>query len=56
MTNKLKQNLPVLTADESKLGRTHTVYHREETEKLDFDSYLMVVNMTIGAESYVPMT
>ncbi|MAT96995.1 MAG: hypothetical protein CL608_07625 [Anaerolineaceae bacterium] len=59
MTHNLKQNLPVLTADEYKLGQVHTVYHREETAKPEsilFSSYLMVVNMTIGDDYYVPTT
>lgn len=59
MTHNLKQNLPVLTTDEYKLGQAHTVYHREEAAKPErslFSSYLMVVNMTIGDDYYVPTT
>lgn len=59
MTHNLKQNLPVLSADEYKLGQTHTLYHRQETtepEDEPFNSYLMVVNMAIGDDYYVPTT
>ena len=57
MTHNLKQNLPVLTADEYKLGQAHTLYYRQEPAKPErklFNGYLMVVNMTIGDDYYVP--
>ncbi|MBK8905188.1 MAG: hypothetical protein IPM53_28660 [Anaerolineaceae bacterium] len=57
MTHNLKQNLPVLTADEYRLGQAHTLYHRQEPAEPEhtlFASYLMVVNMTIGDDYYVP--
>lgn len=58
MQQTLKQNLPVLTADEYQLGQAHTVYHRQEKarpEKGLFGSYLKVVNLTIGDDYYVPL-
>lgn len=59
MKYSLKENVPVLTSDEYKLGQTHTLYHRQlpaRPEHDQFASYLMVVNMTIGDEYYVPTT
>jgi hypothetical protein len=59
MKQNLKQNTPVLTADEYLLGQAHTLYHRQEPAEPElrlFATYLMVVNMTIGDEFYVPTT
>lgn len=59
MKQDLKQNTPVLTADAYRLGQAHTLYHRQaaaEPEHKLFASYLMVVNMTIGDDYYVPTT
>ena len=55
----LRQNLPVLTVDEYRLGQLHTLYHRDEVAEPQhnlFPSYLMVVNLTIGDDYYVPTT
>lgn len=57
--HNLKQNLPVLTADEYRLGQLNRLYHRDELAEPQhslFASYLMVVNMTIGDDFYVPTT
>lgn len=57
MKQNLKQNHPVLTADAYRLGQTHSLYHRQEPAQPElrlFATYLMVVNMTIGDEYYVP--
>lgn len=57
MKQKLKQNLPVLTVDDYRLGQTHTLYHRQEAAQPElkrFASYLMVVNMTMGDDYYIP--
>jgi hypothetical protein len=41
------------------LGQAHTLYHRQEPAEPELrclPTYLMVVNMTIGDEFYVPTT
>ncbi len=57
MKQNLRQNMPVLTADAYRLGQAHTLYHRQEPAEPEhrlFATYLMVVNMTIGDDYYVP--
>lgn len=57
MNHELKQDLSVITADDYQLGQTHTLYHRQGPaypERNLYSTYLMVVNMTIGDEYYVP--
>lgn len=59
MKQNLKQALPVITADNYCLGQVHTLYHRlaePQPELALFANYVMVVNMTIGDDFYVPTT
>ena len=59
MRPNLKQNSPILTADAYHLGQAHTLYHRQEPAEPElrlFATYLIVGNMTIGDEFYVPTT
>ncbi len=53
----LKKNLPVITADQFRLGRIHKIFHRLEAAEPQlklFASYMMVINLTIGDDFYVP--
>ena len=57
MKHILKQSLPVMTSDNYRLGQVHTLYHRlaePQPELALFASYVMVVNIAIGDDFYVP--